>query len=81
MIKHEHDGMYTLLHVYSMCVIYSMFHIQVFTVAILFSLGNFIDFIGFKTSNAWYLKTSCVIELKLTRSIEWVNRSVYINFK
>ena len=44
-------------------------------------LVNFIDFIDFKTSNAWYLKTTCPIELKLTGSIVWANRSLYIDFQ
>ena len=42
---------------------------------------NFIDFIDFKTSNAQYSKTTCPIELKLTGSLMWVNRSLYVNFQ
>ena len=40
-----------------------------------------IDFIDFKTLNAQYLKTTCLIEFKLTGSIVWANSNQYTDFK
>ena len=36
---------------------------------------------GFKTLNVWYTEITCPIDFKLTGSIVWVNRSLYINFQ
>ena len=36
---------------------------------------------NFETSNGCYTKTTCLIDFKLTRSIVWVNRSLYTNFQ
>ena len=71
MITLGHDSTYTLLHVYSithivltLIVLFIAYFIYIaFRVMILVLLVNFIDFIGFNTSNARYLKTTCLIEL------------------
>ena len=39
------------------------------------------DLIDFKTFNDHCLGTTCLIKLKLTGSIERVNKNLYINFQ
>ena len=68
--------MTTNTHVYSIYAIYSI--LQCDKVVILFWLPDFIDF---KTLSAWYLKTTCLIDLRLTESIVWVNRNLYTDFQ
>ena len=62
MIKHD---ITINSHVYSIGAIYSMF--QSCNIILTYKFHRFIDF---KTLNAQYSKTTCLIELKLTGSIE-----------